>query len=530
MLVAYSNMTQDLFVFSKSFQERLDEYNCILTSDLKADDVKREWSNFLEFLIEPAGWRAIWKISHDVCTSLKINFPSTVVVTVDLINFKELSCTVQINEVEDGVASLPLRMTDIPLIELYPTIEQDNNIVLVKLVDTAKAIDSLRFFYNHLWMPWDEDYDDSESWVTSHLEGRLYLQYELMERKVPNEVAYNVCKLISKGRNVLKEIEDIQEQLSDESEGFPTKLLALTELHNQMTHMQTQFGVFEKPELLKAYIQRALVNEKTRWENENGDSVVYLVLESSTPEQLIRIAKMTSEFKIVRMFQLLQEALLKTPADASVWVGQGEHPVEELGNFGDGGSIKGVEPGAVLTETPENPKFLNLLTGCLRLTNLTVRMNYVWNILKVRPGTECILQDVTVEGASVTDAVDVFPGGKLVANNCHFRNCRIAIVCDTNSTIALSNCTFNGNRVAIEIKGGCSFTMENCSISDSKDYGINVKVSSLGTEHSLDSINSVDGLEESGTTFMNNVKDRHFDYEKLEDDLNSDCEMLSASR
>lgn len=71
-----------------------------------------------------------------------------------------------------------------------------------------------------------------------------------MERKVPNEVAYNVCKLISKGRNVLKEIEDIQEQLSDESEGFSTKLLALTELHNQMTHMQNQFGVFEKPELL----------------------------------------------------------------------------------------------------------------------------------------------------------------------------------------------------------------------------------------------------------------------------------------
>ncbi|XP_054275950.1 protein nessun dorma-like [Macrosteles quadrilineatus] len=197
-------------------------------------------------------------MSHDVCTRLKINYPCTgVVVTVDLINFKELSCTVQINQVEDGVACLPLRMTDIPLIELYPTIEQDKNNVVEKLFDTAKAIDSLRFFYNHLWMPWDENYDDSDSWVTSHLEGRLYLQFELMECKVPNEVAYNVLTLISKGRNVLREIEDIQEQLSDEKECL--LLLVLTELHNEMTHLQNQFSVFEKPGLLEMVSPPALM-------------------------------------------------------------------------------------------------------------------------------------------------------------------------------------------------------------------------------------------------------------------------------
>ncbi|XP_054260417.1 uncharacterized protein LOC128985069 [Macrosteles quadrilineatus] len=223
-------MAQDLFVFSKSFQERLDEYNCILTSNLKAEDVKREWSIFLESHIEPAGWRAIWKMSQ--------NYPRSLLVTIDLINFKELTCTVQINEVEDGVDCVPLKVSDIPLIELYPTIGQNNNKVFVKLFNTAKAIDSLRFFYNHLWMPWDENYGGSDSWVTSHLEGRLYLQFELMERKVPNQVAYNVCKLISKGRNVLREIEDVQ--------------LKLTELLNEMAHLQNQFSVFEKPVLLKS--------------------------------------------------------------------------------------------------------------------------------------------------------------------------------------------------------------------------------------------------------------------------------------
>lgn len=75
-------MTEELFVFVKTFKDRFDEFSYILNSSVKASEIKKEWSNFIELSIEPVGWRAIWKISRDLCCELKIDFPCTVVVTV----------------------------------------------------------------------------------------------------------------------------------------------------------------------------------------------------------------------------------------------------------------------------------------------------------------------------------------------------------------------------------------------------------------------------------------------------------------
>lgn len=87
------------------------------------------------------------------------------------------------------------------------------------------------------------------------------------------------------------------------------------------------------------------------------------------------------------MFQLLQEALLKTPADASVWVGQGEHPVEELGNFGDGGSIKG-ESNKNIISRQSFVGFKDFWNVVIHQTNKS-QINLFYNKVKLYPGRTC---------------------------------------------------------------------------------------------------------------------------------------------
>ena len=78
-------MDSEVYKFSKTYEERLDNLNTIL---LDADDssslpqIPRIWSNYLELTIEPVGWKALWYISRRCCNELKITFPAIVVVTV----------------------------------------------------------------------------------------------------------------------------------------------------------------------------------------------------------------------------------------------------------------------------------------------------------------------------------------------------------------------------------------------------------------------------------------------------------------
>lgn len=72
------------FLFAKSYQDRLDCFNNILSVDLKASEIHKAWSEYLQLVIEPIGWKSIWRISREACESLKISFPCTVIVIVSI--------------------------------------------------------------------------------------------------------------------------------------------------------------------------------------------------------------------------------------------------------------------------------------------------------------------------------------------------------------------------------------------------------------------------------------------------------------
>lgn len=79
--------------------------------------------------------------------------------------------------------------------------QQDDSVVL-NLTSTAEALDMLRFFYNHLLMPWDYDEDDGDDWSSKHMESRLHFFYDMKNGLIPKSMTEHVRGLMSEARQL----------------------------------------------------------------------------------------------------------------------------------------------------------------------------------------------------------------------------------------------------------------------------------------------------------------------------------------
>lgn len=241
----------EIFTFDKSLQERLVEYTEILSSGdgaTPASQIRAEWSCHVELVLEPVGWRALWKIPRLTCHDFEIHYPTIVVVEVENVDFQELFALVRIVAVQDEIR-LPEKY-DVPLAELYPTREQEN--AVLDMVGTANCIDQLRFFFNYLWMPWDADDDDNTDWVALHLEPRIRLFFDMKRGCVGKDTCDVIRSLVREGKEIQEKIARLEEDISDEEEERDGllddgKACQLMKLHFRLQQIKTEMEVLENP-------------------------------------------------------------------------------------------------------------------------------------------------------------------------------------------------------------------------------------------------------------------------------------------
>lgn len=244
----------EVYTFDKSFQERINEFTEILSGRetiVPASRIKSEWSYHIELVIEPVGWQALWKIPRLTCQDLQIHYPTVVVVSAEHIDCSELTVFVKIIAVQDEI-HLPEKY-QVPLIELYPTKNQNNS--TLDVIGTAECIEQLRFFYNHLWMPWDVDDDENFDWVLLHLETRLRLFFDIKRNNVNKETADIIRTLIKEAKDISDKISRLEADISDDDEETEdTKFLVdegktcqLMKLHLRMQQIKAEVNVLENP-------------------------------------------------------------------------------------------------------------------------------------------------------------------------------------------------------------------------------------------------------------------------------------------
>jgi len=299
----------DIYIFHKTYTERLFEYKCILGEPRRVipPNIRAEWAYDLETVMEEAGWEALWKISRSKCEAFNIPYPIIVLVKVLGMDFPKLNALVKIKAVLDENIHLPEKH-EVPLIELYPTLNQKDNTLDVE--GTAHCIDRVRFFYNYLWMPWDEDEDDDTIWVKQHLESRLKLYYDMKQRIINEETCEIIRSLIKEAREIKKKISQYEALLPEDmhEEETPEELAKeayeLVKLHFRLQQIKAEMDLLENPSLRKLLGQQSSKKKEKHSDCKDRKNIYYFVWLGGILKQLqelfIKIQTMLPEDTFIK--------------------------------------------------------------------------------------------------------------------------------------------------------------------------------------------------------------------------------------
>lgn len=75
----------------------------------------------------------------------------------------------------------------------------------------------IRYFYKHIWMPWDNENDDEQDWCEKHLKSRIQFNYDLM-KKISRSLAAHIRALLQEARDIQERREFLETDLSEEED------------------------------------------------------------------------------------------------------------------------------------------------------------------------------------------------------------------------------------------------------------------------------------------------------------------------
>lgn len=261
------------------------------------------------------GWQALWKIPRLLCEQMNIRYPTVVFGYVEQVFFKELKAQFDITAVQDENVHLPTRH-EVSLEDLWPTHAQENPAINVER--TADCLDQIRFFYTHVWMPWDQDNDDDINWVEKHLESRIRLCFDLRRGAIQRPLAAYIRSLIHEARYIHHRRQYLELVASDEDgielenteidpelEELRLRRMRLTEMmriHLRMTSIRSDFEMLENPETRSIYEHIKYNNLEMPHNTGKVSPRCYLVLLSHN------IDKHMEYFKVAKNLIALQDS------------------------------------------------------------------------------------------------------------------------------------------------------------------------------------------------------------------------------
>ncbi|XP_017019313.1 protein nessun dorma [Drosophila kikkawai] len=440
----------EVYTFEKSYLERLKEAEAVLSWEgavIPASQVRSEWKSYVELKIEPAGWQAIWKIPRVICEDLKLRYPTIVYGYVEQVIFDELKAVFVVTAVQDNDVHLP-ENNEVSLVELWPTVQQENSALNVDT--TAECIDRLRFFYSHVWMPWDKDYDDDRDWVQMHLQARIQLACDLSKNKLSRPLALHMRTLLAEAKYIQQRLEYLELDLSDaepESDDEAVELndngteparrqqpkpgssggnslnvstLPVTDLmclHLRMAIIRSEFEILENPEMRRAYselqsnsLKRHLLQRSSgRTSRPSEDLLIerapishVVAVPGELQEQLnlLLLAKeLVKPQAQVQLANTLQGVLSICQSNDDILLSPGNHTIKFMEHLNDNGSLSGlVKPEAILAPVADLSKLpvvsssdedstLLVIDGDYAVSQLVLDCRHVRRGILLRHGT-----------------------------------------------------------------------------------------------------------------------------------------------
>ncbi|XP_047522709.1 protein nessun dorma [Pieris napi] len=432
--------------------------------------VKEKWSLAAECLVE-TGCDAIWKLSKDFCKKFELRFPCVAYVSITSVVFEDLSATLEVASVQHESMSLPEVVPDVPLIELWPTIEQRED--YVNAATTASFIDVLRFFYSNIWMPWDDQ--DGSIVTPKTIEDRMGLWFDLHSGVINSRVARSI-KLqrtsAIKAHEDLLELESLFSEDSDENDSMlpaDNMLFRCAELNAKLESIKAQWSnLYENATVREQY----LAQERNKWQKDKNKINCIAIWPGGQSDEFYDISNilqshLTSSHSLT-ITTSAEDGLSRDPDEVIICCQECEIPEIQLLDISIC-SWKGVT-----LKASEMRAYLLMLGEKCRLKHLTLECGQVSTAVVMKAGTlevtDCNI--INSQRMDLTQGIVAKSGTKLTLNNCVLENFFSGIVVHRNAEIELNNCIIRNCGVGIQMYPECQVQLKDTVIESCREQCI----------------------------------------------------------
>ncbi|XP_046291093.1 SHC SH2 domain-binding protein 1 isoform X2 [Marmota monax] len=258
------------------FYERFRAYQDYILADCKASEVREFTAEFLEKVLEPSGWRAVWHTNV-----------FEVLVEVTDVDFAALKAVVKLAEpyVCDSEVNtftldcvkelLELKECRLPLHELWVVFDGSG-----VFDQTALAIEHVRFFYQNIWRSWDEEEEDEYDYFVRCVEPRLRLYYDILEDRVPSGLVVDYHNLLSQCEESYRKFLNLRSSLSNcnsDSEQENISMVEGLKLYSEIEQLKQKLKLIENPLLRYVFGYQKNSNIQAKGIRPNGQKVTHVV-------------------------------------------------------------------------------------------------------------------------------------------------------------------------------------------------------------------------------------------------------------
>uniref|UniRef100_A0A8C5JBC7 SHC binding and spindle associated 1 n=1 Tax=Junco hyemalis TaxID=40217 RepID=A0A8C5JBC7_JUNHY len=385
------------------FYERFSAYQDYILADCKASEVKQFMAEYLEKVLEPSGWQAIWRT----------NVFDVLVAVVD-VNFPALKAVVQLSEpflcesqdssftLECMQELLELKEHQILLQELFVVYDESGG-----FDQTALAVEHVRFFYRCIWRTWDEEEEDEFDYFVRCVEPRLRLHYDILEHRVPSGLVADHQNLLSQCEELYEKFLNVRNSIpssDSDSEAENVSMVEGLKLYERVEHIKQRLKVIENPLLRYVFGYQKYGSLQAKGLRSTGAKVIHVVpwnIKADLLQQLTR-DKLCPESCGALEIQFHRDPLAAVSAcyeGDRVIICPGHYFVDGMFSIADSIELEGygLPDDVVIEKQGKGDNFFDCTGANVKISNLKlVQHDAVEGILNVHHGKttleNCVLQ------------------------------------------------------------------------------------------------------------------------------------------
>lgn len=394
----------------------------------------------------------------------------------------------KIEGVKNDDIELPEKITA-SLLSIYPTIFQEN---VVNADITADFLDRYRFFFNYIFLPFDNDSEND--WAKKNLIPRIQLFFDLNNLKtISKGMSSYIRQLIEEAKYIQDKRELLEKSIENGNESYENLDLSredsketagkLLLLYLRMNQIKNEFELLSNPEMREVYESIKFPSKDITMKKK-----IYVVnKEGSINDQIQLLEKLKSKIDPhdkIHWMQCLNVAIEQAGPLSQIYIPSGNHSLKFLEYLHDNIIICGLydiendinlnnlENYAIIRAN-DLSSMLFAINGDVKFKNLVIDCSNTNVGFIIKNGSRMVsLENCVIFGLkSASDAFNISGEASLYLENCLI--CNFGTAFDVaNSKLKLINCVIKQCGTGIVMDDNSSITIENSKLIEIKECAL----------------------------------------------------------